>query len=362
MTPVAATSTRRANLRLLGGFAAGAGVGLSACRPERGQAAAAAAPASYRALMGGGPWLNTAPLRPEDLGGKVVLVNFWTYTCINSLRPLPYVRRWAELYRDRGLVVVGVHTPEFEVEKDVANVRRALADQGVTYPVVLDSDYRIWRAFDNEAWPAFYFVGADGRMRDRKLGENGYDASERRIQQLLSEARGAPVTDAIVPVAGTGPQAAPDWAHLGSGETYVGYGKATGFASPGGARPDAPSLYRAAPSLPLNHWSLAGRWTMGTEFTTLIAAPGAIAFRFHARDLHLVMGPGAAGKPVRFRVRLDGAAPGADHGADTDAEGRGRLDQPRMYQLVRQARPVADRTFEIEFQDPGARAYVFTFG
>src|SRR4051812_23901459 len=209
-----ATTTRRASLRLLTGLAAGAGVGLAACRPTAGQAAPPASEA-YRGLMAGGPWLNTQPLRPEDLRGKVLLVNFWTYTCINSLRPLPYVRAWAAKYRDRGLVVVGVHTPEFNVEKDLANVRQAIAAQGVSYPIVLDSDYRIWRAFDNEAWPAFYFIGADGRVRDRKLGENGYDKSGGVIQQLLSEARGAPVTDAIVPIAGMGPQAAPDWANLG---------------------------------------------------------------------------------------------------------------------------------------------------
>ncbi|MEO8114771.1 MAG: redoxin domain-containing protein [Phenylobacterium sp.] len=315
-----------------------------------------------RALLAAGPWLNTPPLGAQDLRGKVVLVNFWTYSCINSLRPLPYVRAWAEKYRDQGLVVVGVHTPEFGFEKDLANVRQATAAQGVAYPVVLDSDYGIWRAFHNNAWPAFYFIGADGRVRHQAIGEGDYDQSERLIQKLLSEARGTPIRDPIVAVAGVGPQAAPDERDLGSPETYVGYAQARNFASPGGVRWDAPNPYRAASILPLNHWGLAGAWTVGGEFASSDAAAARIAFRFHARDLHLVMGPGAQGHPVRFRVTLDGAAPGADHGVDVDAAGLGSAREPRMYQLVRQQRPVADRTFEIEFLDPGVRAYVFTFG
>ena len=316
-----------------------------------------------RSLLQARPWLNTPPLRPEDLRGKVVLVNFWTYSCINSLRPLPYVRTWASKYKDRGLVVIGVHTPEFAFEKDPGNVRRALAELGVSYPVVLDSDYAIWRAYGNEAWPAFYFIGADGRVHKRVLGEGGYDQSERLLQKLLAEAKGRAVTDPIVPVAGQGPQAAPDWRDLGSGETYVGYAKATGFRSQGGglAR-DKARAYRPAAQLSLNTWSLAGSWTVGGEFATLSGSPGAIAYRFHARDLNLVMAPPPGGRTVRFRVRIDGADPGPDHGFDTDAQGWGRLDAPRMYQLVRQTRAVADRTFEIEFLDAGARAYVFTFG
>jgi thiol-disulfide isomerase/thioredoxin len=315
-----------------------------------------------RVLASGDDWLNTRPLAAKDLRGKVILVNFWTYSCINSLRPLPYVRAWADKYRDRGLVVIGVHTPEFGFEKDVANVRRALSDLGVGYPVVLDSDYRIWNAFGNNAWPAFYFIGADGHVRRQALGEGNYDKSERLIQTLLAEARRAPVTDAILPVAGVGPQAAPDWKDVQSEETYVGAAKAAGFASPGGLKPDVATLYRPAAHLQLNRWSLGGSWNVGGEFATLAGPTGAIAYRFHARDLNLVMAPPPGGRTVRFRVRVDGADPGPNHGFDTDAQGWGRIEQPRMYQLVRQAGAVADRTFEIEFFDAGARAYVFTFG
>ncbi len=327
-----------------------------------GSAALGTPPGALGALRGKGPWLNSPPLRAENLHGKVVLVNFWTYSCINSLRPLPYVRAWASKYKNRGLVVIGVHTPEFGFEKDVANVRRALGELGVGYPVVLDSDYAIWRAFDNQAWPAFYFIGADGRVRGRVLGEGRYDESERLIQKLLSEAGGARVSDAVVPVVGTGPQAAPDWRDLGSEETYVGFAKAAGFASGGGLRADRPSLYQPPHRLGRNTWSLAGTWTVGGEFAALSGAPGAIAYRFHARDLNLVLAPPADGRSVRFRVRIDGSDPGPDHGFDVDARGWGRVQDARLYQLVRQSRPVADRTFEIEFLDPGARAYVFTFG
>jgi len=312
-------------------------------------------------LLGARQWLNTQALRAEDIRGKVVLVNFWTYSCINSLRALPYVRSWAEKYKDRGLVVVGVHTPEFGFEKDIANVSQATASLGVVYPVPLDSDYRIWRAFNNEAWPAFYFIGADGRVRHRMLGEGDYDKSERLIQQLLSEATGSPVTGDIVAISGKGAEAPADEPDLRTPETYVGHNQAANFASPGGVREDTPSLYRTVSALPLNHWSLAGVWTVGGEYATLNNT-GSITYRFHARDLHLVLGPSPQGYPIRFRVKLDGAPPGADHGFDVDAEGWGSVREPRMYQLIRQARPVGDRTFEIEFLDPGVRAYVFTFG
>jgi len=326
--------------------------------------AAPALAASYpkRDLFGAQQWLNTPPLRPEDLHGKVVLVNFWTYSCINSLRPLPYVRAWARKYKDQGLVVIGVHTPEFGFEKVLANVRTANAALGVDYPVVLDSDFAIWRAFDNQAWPGFYFIGADGRVRRQKLGEGGYDESERLIQKLLAEARRAPVADSIVPIPGVGPQAAPDWADIGSEETYVGYDKARGFASRTAIGRNHAVVYRPREVLPLNRWSLAGAWRVGGEFATLEGASGAIAYRFHARDLNLVLARPDDGRSIRFRVRIDGAEPGADHGFDTDEKGGGRIGEPRMYQLVRQSRPVADRTFEIEFLEPGARAYVFTFG
>jgi thiol-disulfide isomerase/thioredoxin len=325
-------------------------------------APARALPSPLSSVLGARQWLNTPPLRTEDLRGKVVLVNFWTYSCINSLRPLPYVRAWAEKYKDRGLVVIGVHTPEFGFEKDVGNISRANAALGVAYPVAVDSDRRIWDAFNNQAWPGFYFIGADGRVRHQKLGEGGYVESERLLQKLLSEARRAPVADRIVAVAGQGPQAAPDERNLRSPETYVGYAQTADFASPGGLKFDVRSVYRTPPALAVNHWSLAGAWMVGGEFATLNTAPGSISYRFHARDLHLVMGPTARNRPIRFRVTIDGAPPGADHGFDVDAAGRGTVQEPRMYQLVRQARPVADRTFKIEFLDPGARAYVFTFG
>jgi len=306
-------------------------------------------------------WLNTQPLRPEDLRGKVVLVNFWTFTCVNWLRTFPYVRAWAEKYKDRGLVVIGVHTPEFNVEKDFANVTRASASLGVGYPVAIDNDYAIWRAFDNYAWPALYFIGADGRVRHHVLGEGHYDQSERWIQELLSEAGSAPVPGDLVTVSPKGPEVAADEQDLGSPETYVGYRQARNFASRGGVREDAPTLYRPLPMLPLNWWNLAGVWTIGGEFATLSDSHGSISYRFHARDVNLVL-TAPEGHPVRFRVKIDGAPPAADHGVDVDAEGAGSVQDPRLYQLIRQTRPVEDRTFEIEFLDPGVRAYVFTFG
>jgi thiol-disulfide isomerase/thioredoxin len=332
-----------------------------------GLVAAAFAPSSAlpdpeRSLFGATQWLNTPPLRPEDLRGKVVLVNFWTYSCINSLRALPYVRVWAEKYKGRGLVVVGVHAPEFGFEKVLANVRQATAALGVSYPVVLDSDYRIWRAFDNQAWPALYFIGAHGRVRRRVLGEGNYDQSELLIQQLLSQANGARVASTISAVTGGGPEAPADEPDERSGETYIGYAKASNFASPGGMSEDTPTLYRAASELPLNQWSLAGVWAVGREFATLNNAPGAIRIRFRARDLHLVLAASSLGPPIRFRVTIDGAAPGANHGSDVDAAGLGSVQAPRLYQLVRQQGPVSDRTFEIQFLNAGVRAYVFTFG
>jgi cytochrome c biogenesis protein CcdA/thiol-disulfide isomerase/thioredoxin len=313
------------------------------------------------ALLGASQWLNTPGLRPEDLRGKVVLVNFWTYSCINCLRTLPYVRAWAAKYKDQGLVVIGVHTPEFAFEKDVANVRTALGSLGVQYPVAIDNDFGIWRAFDNEAWPALYFIDARGRVRQRVLGEGGYDRSEQLIQKLLTEAGATTAALPIGVAGGEGTQAAGDPWHQRSDESYVGYDKAVDFDSPGGFEQDLPKLYRAAP-LPLNHWSLAGQWTVGGEFATLNGASGSITYRFHARDLHLVMGPAPQGGPVRFRVLIDGAAPGANHGTDVDADGWGSVKDYRLYQLVRQSGPVQDHNFEIEFLGPGVRAYSFTFG
>jgi cytochrome c biogenesis protein CcdA/thiol-disulfide isomerase/thioredoxin len=322
----------------------------------------AALPGRLRALLGARQWLNTPPLQPQDVRGKVVLVNFWTYSCINCLRALPHVRAWAERYRDRGLVVVGVHTPEFAFEREAANVARATAALGVGYPVAIDNDFAIWRAFDNEGWPALVFIGADGRVRDHALGEGGYDRLEGLIQQLLAEADGAPAAGAIAAIRGEGAQAAADERNLRSGETYIGYAQARNFASPGGISEDAPSLYRAAPALPLNRWGLAGVWTIAREFASLGDAPGRIAIRFHARDLHLVLAPSPDGRPVRFRITIDGAPPGADHGTDVDAAGWGSIESARLYQLVRQSGSVVDRTFEIEFLDTGVRAYAFTFG
>ncbi|MGX5802456.1 redoxin domain-containing protein [Bradyrhizobium sp. Arg314] len=314
------------------------------------------------ALVGAQQWLNTKPLRSEHLRGKVVVVNFWTYTCVYSLRALPYIRAWARKYADNGLVVVGVHSPEFSFEKELPNVRRESAALGVGYPVAIDNDFGIWRAFNNNAWPALYIIGTDGRVRRHVIGEGGYDQSEKLIQQLLSEANGVEISGDIAVVPGEGPQKAADKPNLRSFETYVGYGLGRTFASPGGVKKDVPSLYKAPGPLPLNRWGLVGRWTIGREFATLNDNSGKIAFRFHARDLHLILAPQSQDHPIRFRVTVDGAPPGPDHGFDVDTQGWGTLKDARMYQLVRQAGPVVDRTFEIEFLDAGARAYDFTFG
>jgi thiol-disulfide isomerase/thioredoxin len=324
-----------------------------------GQNAALSAPLA--SLLTTQKWLNTQPLRAEDLQGKVVLVNFWTFTCVNWLRTLPYVRAWADKYKDRGLIVIGVHTPEFNVEKDFANVTRAAASLGVGYPAATDNGYAIWRAFDNYAWPALYFIGTDGRVRHRVLGEGHYEQSERWIQELLSEAAGTPVPGGLVTVSPKGPEVAANLEDLESPESYVGHAKAKSFTSAGGIREDVPSLYRPGAMLPLNSWALAGVWTVGGEFATLSDKSGAITYRFHARDVNLVL-TAPEGRPVRFRVKIDGAAPGADNGTDVEADGSGSVQAPRLYQLIRQTRPVEDRTFEIEFLDPGVRAYVFTFG
>jgi cytochrome c biogenesis protein CcdA/thiol-disulfide isomerase/thioredoxin len=312
-------------------------------------------------LFGARQWLDREPLSAEAARGKVVLVNFWTYSCINCLRSLPYVRAWAEKYRDRGLVVIGVHTPEFAFEKDPNNVRKAVAALSVTYPVAIDNDYAVWRAFGNQAWPARYFIDAQGRTRHHEFGEGNYAASERVIQSLLAEA-GGKVEPGVAKITGEGAQGAPDFANLRSPETYLGHARTTGFASPGGIRADAPAAYEAATSPRLNQWSLAGTWTVAGEFAALQQAGGRINHRFHARDLHLVMGRAPGSPPLRFRVTIDGAAPGSAHGADIDADGYGTISDERLYQLVRQDGAVKARDFSIEFLDPGARAYAFTFG
>jgi cytochrome c biogenesis protein CcdA/thiol-disulfide isomerase/thioredoxin len=313
-------------------------------------------------LAGATEWINSPPLTAESLRGKVVLVDFWTYSCINCLRALPYVRAWAEKYKDQGLVVLGVHAPEFAFEKLSSNVHRATRDLGVGFPVAVDSNFAIWRAFGNQYWPALYFVDAQGRIRHHQFGEGRYDKSEQVIQQLLAEAGRPAAVASLVTPEGQGTQAAPAASPALSGETYLGYERANNFASPGGIASDRARMYQAPSSLRENHWALSGEWTVGSERAVLGKAQGRIAYRFHARDVHLVLGPTADGKPVRFRVRIDGQPPLADHGADTDAQGEGTVDAQRLYQLVRQQANGKDRLFEIEFLDAGAQAYVFTFG
>jgi cytochrome c biogenesis protein CcdA/thiol-disulfide isomerase/thioredoxin len=312
-------------------------------------------------LAGAVEWLNSPPLTMEALKGKVVLVDFWTYSCINCLRAIPYVRAWADKYHDQGLVVIGVHAPEFAFEKNVDNVRKTVADLKIDYPVAIDDNYAIWRAFQNEYWPAHYFIDAQGRVRHHHFGEGDYDESERVIQELLAEAGKTDVSSNIVAVNASGAEAAADMKDVQSPETYIGYTRADNFVSPGGAVPDAPHLYEVqAPKL--NEWGVAGNWTIGGESATLNQKGGAIAYRFHARDLHLVLGPGPEGAPVHFRVTIDGAAPGMSHGADVDAVGMGVVEGQRLYQLVRQDGVVGDHTFRIEFLDPGVQAFAFTFG
>jgi cytochrome c biogenesis protein CcdA/thiol-disulfide isomerase/thioredoxin len=327
-------------------------------------AAAEALPVEGQApsLSGAVEWLNSPRLTIEGLRGKVVLVDFWTYSCINCLRAIPYVKAWAEKYKDQGLVVIGVHAPEFAFEKNIDNVRQAIKDLKIDYPVAIDNDYAIWRAFNNQYWPAHYFIDAQGRIRHHHFGEGEYDQSEKIIQQLLAEAGKADVAQDIVKVNAQGAQAAADMDDVKSPETYVGYARAENFASPGGAVDDKRQVYAIAPQLSLNQWALAGDWTIGGERAAANEANARIAYRFHARDLHLVLGPAADGKPVRFRVTIDGKAPGADHGADIDDQGNGTVSEQRLYQLVRQSKPDADRQFEIEFLDPGAQAFAFTFG
>jgi cytochrome c biogenesis protein CcdA/thiol-disulfide isomerase/thioredoxin len=307
-------------------------------------------------------WLNSAPLSREGLRGKVVLVDFWTYSCINCIRALPFVEAWHEKYRDQGLVVIGVHAPEFAFEKDLRNVQREVDELGLTYPVAIDNDYAVWRAFANQYWPAHYFVDANGNIRHTHFGEGEYEESERVIQQLLAEAGSAAVATGLVAPNGEGAALAPDLISVVTPETYVGHARAESFASPGGQVPGVAHDYTVPQRLGLNEWALAGRWTVGEEEAVLDAERGKILMHFQARDLHLVLGPGADGKPTRFRVKLDGAAPGADHGSDIDADGVGTVQEHRLYQLIRQEDAGRNRTFEIEFLDSGVAAYAFTFG
>jgi thiol-disulfide isomerase/thioredoxin len=299
-------------------------------------------------------WLNSEPLTSEALRGQVVLVDFWTYTCVNWLRTLPYLRAWLERYSEHGLVVIGVHTPEFEFENDPDNVRSAVATRGIDYPVAIDNDYEIWNAFDNNYWPALYFVDRDGIIRDRHFGEGRYEESERLIQKLLGIDRES------VPVEGVGVEAEADWRNLRSPETYLGYGRGNSPSSRFDSH-NGHGAFKLPERLELNHWALAGKWTVGRENLVLDEAGGSIAFRFHARDAHLVLSPGAH-EPIPFRVLLDGEAPGLSRGLDVDEEGNGLLSEGRMYQLLRQRDGIRERTLEITFLEPGAQAYVFTFG
>jgi thiol-disulfide isomerase/thioredoxin len=307
-------------------------------------------------------WLNSPPLTPAGLRGSVVLVSFWTYTCINWLRQLPYLRAWDGKYAGHGLAVIGVHTPEFGFEHDPENVARAVQDMRIGYPVATDNDYAVWRAFGNHYWPALYFADSHGRIRHHSFGEGEYQQSEMVIQQLLAEAGSSNVSRELVPVDAGGVEAPADWDSLRSPENYTGYDRTENFASPGGAVPGRSHLYSAPAQLELNRWALSGDWTMGEQATTLDTANGQVACRFHARDLHLVMAPAGPATSVRFRALLNARSPGADHGLDADEQGYGTLAEPRLYQLIRQRGPITGSTFEITFLDPGAAVYAFTFG
>ncbi|HTV96350.1 MAG TPA: cytochrome c biogenesis protein CcdA [Steroidobacteraceae bacterium] len=339
----------------------GSGASAASVSTSNGAASDLSEEGELPALSGATGWLNSMPLTRAALRGKVVLVDFWTYSCINCLRSLPYVKRWYDAYKDHGLVVIGVHAPEFPFERDPDNVRRAVHELGIAYPVAIDDDYAIWRGFGNQYWPAHYFIDATGHIRAHHFGEGDYDGSERVIRELLAQAGYTDLPKPAGAPAAAGIEAPPDLAHVDSPETYIGYARADGFRSPGGFADDREKSYALPPSLALNQWALLGRWTDGPERAVLESGAGRIEFRFLARDLHLVLGPGA-GKAVRFRVRLDGAAPGADHGVDTDAEGNGVIREQRLYQLIRQTGRVAEHTFSIEFLDGGVEAYSFTFG
>jgi len=306
-------------------------------------------------------WLNSPGLTASTLAGNVVLVDFWTYTCVNWLRTLPYLRAWARKYRDH-LVVVGVHTPEFPFEHDIDNVRRAVTQMTIEYPVAIDNDYAIWRAFRNQAWPTLFFVDARGRVRDYHVGEGKYDQLERKMRKLLVEAGGNTADDDVGRIIGTGVEAPADWSTLRSPENYLGSAKAEGFASPGGARLDRSHTYTLPTGLRLNQWALAGEWTMTPGHVVLQTPNGRLRYRFHARDVNLIMGGGGQRAGVRFRVSLDGQPPGTAHGVDVDTGGTGTAVEPRMYQLIRQPSAIVDRHVDIEFLDAGVEAFAFTFG
>lgn len=314
------------------------------------------------ALSGATGWMNSPPLTAKELRGKVVLVDFWDYSCINCIRAVPYLRAWADKYRADGLVVIGVHTPEFDVEKQPANVQRAVTKFGITFPVALDSDSKIWNAFHNQYWPADYLIDGNGKVRYTKFGEGDYAKDEQRLQELLGELGKKSGPGGVTAVRGQGAQAAADMKDLQSPETYLGYQRADRFVSPGGLKRDAQASYGLPGSLQLNQWALAGQWVDRGQGVVLAVPGGKVVFRFHARDVHMVLGPAMDGKEVRFRVTVDGHAPGSSHGADTDAQGHGVVKDDRLYQLIRQSGAVADHTFAIEFEDAGVEAFTFTFG
>jgi cytochrome c biogenesis protein CcdA/thiol-disulfide isomerase/thioredoxin len=363
LTRLSIAGTNRVEQSLLDKFKSASG-------PDRGAGIGAAysslglpVEGEFPSLSGATAWLNSAPLSPDSLRGKVVLIDFWTYSCINCLRTLPYVKAWYDKYRDHGLVVVGVHTPEFAFEREESNVEHAVAELHVGYPVALDNDYAIWRRFNNHYWPAHYFIDAAGRIRAHHFAEGSYEESEDVIRQLLVEAGHTelpPAGEAAAPVSGV--EAAADPAPNRSPETYVGYRRAENFRSPGGIARDLSHTYSAPGYLDTNQWALSGTWAVDREKAVLRASPGSIEFRFIARDLHLVLGPDAAGRPVRFRVLLDGRAPGPDHGMDINVSGDGVVREQRLYQLIRESSDIAEHTFTIEFLDDGVQAYAFTFG
>ena len=350
------------NATAIGLAAARLGMLGSVARPMVIGAGVAPAAGELASLSRATTWINTAPLSEDGLRGKVVLIDVWTYTCINWLRTLPYVRAWSEKYRGDGLVVISVHAPEFAFEHDLDNVRRMARELKVAYPVAVDNSFAIWRAFRNRYWPALYLIDARGMIRHRQFGEGEYERSEQMIQRLLTDAGAGIRNRGLVSVNGRGAEAAPDWRNLKSPENYLGYERTTGFASPGDAALNRPHAYTLPSRLRLHQWAVAGEWTIRNQAITLNRAEGRIAARFHARDLHLVMGPAMRGAAVRFRVLIDGAPPGPAGGTDVDARGNGVITDQRLYQLIRQPGPIEDRTFEIVFLDPGADAFAFTFG
>jgi cytochrome c biogenesis protein CcdA/thiol-disulfide isomerase/thioredoxin len=313
-------------------------------------------------LSGATAWINSQPLTAASLHGKVVVIDFWTYSCINCLRSLPYVQAWQDKYKESGLVVIGVHTPEFPFEKDEAKVRQAVRELGITYPVAMDNDYRLWRGFHNRFWPAHYFIDATGKVCDHHFGEGGYEESEVEIRRLLAERNHQPPPEKPLKIEAQGAQAPSDATSVASPETYIGYTRAANFASPGGFDEDDARLYRAPTRLDLNDWALVGRWQVESQSATALSPAAAITYRFQARDLHLVLGPGNTAAPIRFRVTLDGKPPGADHGEDCDANGFGTVTASRLYQLIRQKSGTRERLFRIEFPAPGVQAFAFTFG